>query len=226
MISRLGWKPKAGDQDSDSSEGNDTDQAELDDFLSFSSIEDHSLSDPDYCSSDSDSCSSDTESCSSDSDSDTCSIAAPPFSPVMNTPYRDTLSDVTQQVSSNASNSLDAASSMPPFSVNNANETVTSTEADQLERPILHGGESNQLIHPVISNVPVTPVETSRPQLREDTSAGSSRVWNGFKLVEDNIDKNYRRSFHHIDKNTTSIHYFMQKINFINWQYFINVYST
>jgi len=62
------------------------------------------------------------------------------------------------------------------------------------------------MVATVISNV--TPVKTSRPQFEEDTSAGSSRVRNGFKLVGDNIDKNYRRSFHHIDKNTTSIHYF------------------
>ena len=32
-------------------------------------------------------------------------------------------------------------------------------------------------------------------------------IWNGFKLVIDNIDKNYRQSFHQMDKKTTSIHY-------------------
>ena len=36
----------------------------------------------------------------------------------------------------------------------------------------------------------------------------NSTMWNGFKLVGDNIDKNYRPSFHRLDKKTTSIHYF------------------
>ena len=110
-----------------------------------------------------------------------------------------------QQLSSNTSTSLNTASSILPT---NANETVTSNEADQLETPLLHGGDSNRPIHPVISNIPGTPVETPRPQLGEDTSAGNSRVWNDFKLVGDNIDKNYHQSFHCIDKKTTSIHYF------------------
>ena len=34
------------------------------------------------------------------------------------------------------------------------------------------------------------------------------RVWNGYKLDGDNIDKNYHRSFNRMDKKTTSIHYF------------------
>ena len=34
-----------------------------------------------------------------------------------------------------------------------------------------------------------------------------SIIWNGFKLVIDNFDKNYCQCFHQIDKKTTSIHY-------------------
>ena len=36
----------------------------------------------------------------------------------------------------------------------------------------------------------------------------SIAIWNGFKLVGDNIDKNFHSSFHRIHMKTTSIHYF------------------
>lgn len=42
----------------------------------------------------------------------------------------------------------------------------------------------------------------------DDSMSVDGRVWNGFKLVGDNIDKNYRQSFNRMDKKTTSIHYF------------------
>ena len=35
------------------------------------------------------------------------------------------------------------------------------------------------------------------------------RVWNGFKLVSDNVDKNYYQSFNRMDKKTISIHCFL-----------------
>ena len=199
MINRLGWKADQDDaSDSDSSEGSlcGTDQAELDDFLSFLSIDDHRSSDPDSRSSDTDSGSSDSCSSDSDSDSDTCSIAAPPFSPVMAT--QDFHSE---QLSSEALTSQDSRSTMPPSSLIDISETVIGHDHETV-RPTLSGGEPVQC---VISNAPEIPVEASR---REDIFVGSSRVWNGFKLVGDNIDKNYRQSFHRVDKKTTSIHYF------------------
>ena len=33
-------------------------------------------------------------------------------------------------------------------------------------------------------------------------------IWNGFKLVIDNVDKNYRQSFHQIDKKLHYVHYY------------------
>jgi len=240
MITRLGWKAtnqeSSCDSDSDSSEHSVTgaDQDELDDFLSFLSIKDYGSSHPpqssDSQSSDlllSDSQSSD--SYLSDSDSDSTSIIAPPFSPVIAT--HDTYSDVTQQQSSNspdASIFLDASSGIPPFSL----ESVISSEAEQQERlveqSISQDVSSNTLplnqqdtpverlrSHGVSrSGLPCQPVSSSRsvtpagPQLVESISDGSSSVWNGFKLVGDNIDKNYRQSFHRVDKKTTSIHCF------------------
>ena len=36
----------------------------------------------------------------------------------------------------------------------------------------------------------------------DDGTSADGRVWNGFKLVSDNIDKNYRQSCNRMDKKT------------------------
>ena len=41
----------------------------------------------------------------------------------------------------------------------------------------------------------------------DDSMSADGRVWNGYKLDGDNIDKNYHQSFNRMDKKTTSIHY-------------------
>ena len=60
------------------------------------------------------------------------------------------------------------------------------------------------------SNQQEPPSEILGP-CRNDGNHGTpadGMVWNGFKLVGDNIDKNYRQSFNRMNKKTTSIHYF------------------
>lgn len=75
----------------------------------------------------------------------------------------------------------------PPFSpirvTENEAPDVDNVESDQEE-------SRTQILVPCHEDMPV---------LRN--------IWNGFKLVMDNVDKNYRQSFHQMDKKTTSIHY-------------------
>lgn len=52
-----------------------------------------------------------------------------------------------------------------------------------------------------VQEVPTEVLEPNREEGRNST------IWNGFKLVVDNVDKNYHRCFHQMDKKTTSIHY-------------------
>ena len=40
------------------------------------------------------------------------------------------------------------------------------------------------------------------------TLASSGNTWNGFKMIEDNINKNLHPSFQGIDSTTRSLHYF------------------
>ena len=161
MFIRLGWVNHDSSCDSDSSEDSLTaaDLAVLEDHELFLSRED----DP------SDSQSS--QFCSSDYDSDFDSAIAPPFSPVMTTPFHDTLSDVFQ------------------------------------EAPSRSHDVSNDALEPLNSVIAETPTEVLASHTEEDTSQGNT-TWNGFKLVGDDIDKNYRQSLHGVDKKTTSIHYF------------------
>lgn len=105
-----------------------------------------------------------------------------------------------------ASTFLDATSLFSPV---DTNEIVVANEADQHKTlgitPISsHDADSDRLSsHPGNSNANNEEEPTaaiSGPHLEEGTSAGCSRVWNGFKLVGNNINKNYHQSFHRIKK--------------------------
>jgi len=202
MISHLGWVNHDSNCDSDSSEDSLTaaDLAVLEDHELLSSRED----DP----SDSHS----PQSCSSDYDSDSDSAIAPPFSPVMTKPFQDTLSDVLQDApsqSDDGSTSLDASTAMPLFSVD-ANQPAIGNGVNQLDtlvEQLIPHDVGNDVLEPLNPVIAETPTEGLASHTEEDTSQGST-TWNGFKLVGDNIDKNYRQSLHRVDKKTTSIHYF------------------
>ena len=45
-------------------------------------------------------------------------------------------------------------------------------------------------------------------QEAEDSDDVSKQTWKGFKIIGDNIDKNFRRRFQRIDYQTRSFHYF------------------
>ena len=150
----------------------------------------------------------------SDSDGDTSSIIGPLLSPISTVPFDDANSIASDPI--DASTFLDVSHDMPLFSPVDTNENVVTDETDQhetlAETPIPHDADSDRLpSHPVnfnVSDEKETTAVTSGPCLEEGTSTSSIIVWNGFKLVGDNIDKNYRRSFHRINRNTTLIHYF------------------
>ena len=152
MISRLGWKADVSEDNSDCSVDSltDADEAELDDFFSFLSME--GVTTGDSLSNVESDCFSDN--CASSDYSDDNSIVAPPFSPI-------------------------------PSAENELSLDAENPEGNQQE--------------------PTT--EILEPCSGDGTSA-DGRVWNGFKLVGDNIDKNYHQSFNRMDKKTSSIHYF------------------
>ena len=149
-----------------------------------------------------------SDSCSSDSDSDTDSITAPPLSPAMITTFHDTEGGVIQELPSNLvdlSTILDASTNAIPSLVytdqpamSNTTEQLEATDPDLVENPIPRDTGNDR---PADLLVPCTEEVTCRPE-------GGSTTWNGFKLVGDNIDKNYRQSLHRVDRKTTSIHYF------------------
>ena len=202
MFIRLGWVNHDSSCDSDSSEDSLT-------VANLAVLEDHEL----FLSREDDpSDSQSSQSCSSDYDSDSDSATALPFSPVMTTPLHDTLSDVFHYApsqSDDGSTSLDSSTTTPLFSVD-ANQPAIGNGVNQLdtlvEQLIPHdvGNDALEPLNPVIAE---TPTEVLASHTEEDTSQGSA-TWNGFKLVGDNIDKNYRQLLHRADKKTISIHHY------------------
>ena len=111
------------------------------------------------------------------------------------------LSDTLVNISANA-----------PFEPS-ANELPTmselSTAIQELSSTVLQMSTSNLST----SDVPVTQAIQSsmvdaQPEFAQSTSSSETTNWCGFKLVGDNIDKNFRRSFHRHDKMTISMHAF------------------
>ena len=142
-------------------------------------LEDHelSLSREDYPSD-----SHSSQSCSSDYDSDSDSAIAPPFSPVMTSPFHNTMSDVCHDApsqSDDGSTSLDASTAAPLFSVD-ANQPAIGNGVNQLdtlvEQLIPHnvGNDALELLNPVIAEAPT---EVLASHTEEDTSQGST-TWN------------------------------------------------
>ena len=111
------------------------------------------------------------------------------------------LSDTLVNISANA-----------PFEPS-ANELPTmselSTTIQELSSTVLQMSTSNLST----SDVPVTQAIQSsmvdaQPEFAQPTSSSETTNWCGFKLVGDNIFKNFRRSFHRHDKKIISMHTF------------------
>ena len=86
--------------------------------------------------------------------------------------------------------------------------------------------DDNSIVEPLFSPIPSTEnelnLDAENPEgnqqeptteilkpCSDDGMCAGGRVWNGLKLVGDNIDKNYHQSFNRMDKKTSSIHYFI-----------------
>ena len=101
------------------------------------------------------------------------------------------MSDITADESSSDTDSdcSDTSSVVaPPFSPIRVTEHEEAPDVDNVESD--QEESHTQILVPCHEDFPVLRI-----------------IWNGFKLVIDNINKNYRQSFHQMDKKTTSIHY-------------------
>ena len=101
------------------------------------------------------------------------------------------MSDVTADESSSDTDSdcSDTNSIVaPPFSPIRITENEEAPDVDNVESD--QEESRTQVLVPRHEDMPVLRI-----------------IWNGFKLVIDNVDKNYRQSFHQMDKKTTSIHH-------------------